>query len=181
MWGREGTQLQLSQESRLRSLSLKRNYFPDTFCCIFSPESIRKFGVPLPKAAERTSCLDINQTGPSWIFLAKKGWPELPLRLCCAMLNRLNNLGLLLWTSLLSLFRHGHWQQRFTVFTGEPSRNPAGKKPPDFYHIFALCRAEVTEVKNKNTATEKTKCFSLNFSDGKCSAVSVAQSSHSYK
>lgn len=72
MWGRERTQLQLSQESRLRSLPLKWNYFPDTFCCIFSPESIRKFGVPLPKAAERTRIADWTSTrqdppGSSWL------------------------------------------------------------------------------------------------------------------
>lgn len=60
-------------------------------------------------------------------------------------------------------------------------QKPSRKKNPDFYHIFALYRAEVAEVKNKNTATKKTKCFALNFSDGKCSAVSVAQFSHSYK
>lgn len=69
-----------------------------------------------------------------------------------------NNLGLLhLWISLLSLFTHGHWWEWFCVYTGQPSRNTAGKKPPDFYHSFALYRAEMAEVKKKKTSHKEDK------------------------
>lgn len=164
---------------------IERNYFPDIFCHIFSPKRARKFGVALPKAAERPRM----DTKAAWTSPRQdppgSSWPKKDDP------NFLWDCAGLCWTDLIFwvfyFFEHlfspyldMDWWEKSTVYTGQPSRSPAGKKPLIFT-IFVLYSTEVSEVKNKNTATEKTKCFSLNFSDGKCSAVSAVQSSHSYK
>lgn len=158
-------------------------------CSMFPPESARGFWVPLPKAAEspRIDTQKLPGHQPVRTLLELHGWkrmtwisPEMVLDWTDLFIWGFYFFGPL-WTSLhfshyLDMATNG--KESLFILVNPPET--LGKKM--IFTVFLLCGEQRwLGWKEKTQPQRRKKCLSLNFLDGKCSTISVEQSSHNYK